>query len=395
MSTENETLDLIEKAAGNIERVATEQKASAEKIVALETKAAELGANLHAAQQLIDKLQFGGGHAGETRPAPLVDTLREKFIGSDALTQFRTRGVSTGSIDLGLTIKALTSQQGPPASSDSSTWNVQAERVPGLFGYGYRAFGLMQALPIRPITTNALEAHQLSGFVAAAAAQEYEGAQKAEQETNPVLETFPVATVAVFQKVSKQLLNDDASVQTSLVGLLGHSVTAKAERLLVYGTGADGQPRGIWGDATTFVPAIESDTAEDAIGDGLAAMQANGYMVDVIVMNPVSWRAIQRRKSSADGQYLMGSPAAPVPPSLWGVPVVVTAAMDIGDVLLIDSRYCPLLDREAVTAFVGFEDSDNLRKNLATILVEGRWGVALLDTWAAYKLQVEEPAPSS
>jgi HK97 family phage major capsid protein len=58
----------------------------------------------------------------------------------------------------------------------------------------------------------------------------------------------------------------------------------------------------------------------------------------VIVMNPRDWFAIEsERANDGDGQYVIGTPRDPAPPSLWGTPVVVTMGMPELSALILDT----------------------------------------------------------
>lgn len=372
----------VVQIANEVKRLATEAG----------TISKEHDARLAAVEQLVVQGSKAGALATRAGgPDHLHNVIHERFIGSQAFADFKERGVATGKIDMALSYKELTSSQGSGGSG--AAWDVQPVRVHGAWGYGMREFTLLGAITARRMSTgNSTETHQLDGFVAAADTQEHEGALKAEQAIDPVLVRFPIETIAVYLPVSRQLLDDDESVAGSMAVIMSHSVLAKAERRAIYGTASNGQMRGFWMDAAVHTPI--GGTLEDEIGDAAAYMADNGYAPDIVVVNPLDWRAIQARKATTDGHYLQGSPSQPIPPTLWGMRVVVSPAIHSGDVLLLDSRYATLLDRMSVTGFLGYEDQDNLRRNLATMLVEGRWGVQLLDRAAASKI-VDFPTGSS
>ncbi|MEB3900135.1 phage major capsid protein [Pseudomonas putida] len=65
----------------------------------------------------------------------------------------------------------------------------------------------------------------------------------------------------------------------------------------------------------------------DRIGAALTDLKAEGWNPNVIVMNLRDWFAIESERAEAgDGEYVIGTPRDPAPPSLWGTPVVVTNA---------------------------------------------------------------------
>ncbi|WP_241155258.1 phage major capsid protein, partial [Pseudomonas viridiflava] len=76
----------------------------------------------------------------------------------------------------------------------------------------------------------------------------------------------------------------------------------------------------------------------DRIGLALTDLKAAGWSPNVVVMNPRDWFAIEsERADEGDGQYVIGTPRDPAPPSLWGTPVVVTMGMPEGKALILDT----------------------------------------------------------
>ncbi len=60
-------------------------------------------------------------------------------------------------------------------------------------------------------------------------------------------------------------------------------------------------------------------------------------------MKPRDWFAIEsERANDGDGQYVIGTPRDPAPPSLWGTPVVVTMGMpELGALILVIQMLSP------------------------------------------------------
>lgn len=371
-------------AATDIDEVAREIKRIVGEFKERFGSTAELDARLRGVEQLAVDWQGNGSRSAPGRHGQLAEAIRQKFIGAPGFAEFKARNVSTGDVDLALDLKAL-------VSDAVGGWNVQPERAPGVWGYAHRP-SLLEALvmlgTVRPITTGAVEAHQLDGFIAAAAAQTAEGALKEEQELTLDLEKFPVETVAVWLPISRQLLDDDAQVLVSMQGLLGLTVIAKAEQHLLYGTGNTGQMRGLVTDGTVFVPA-GATTFEDRISEAAGSLESTGYSAGLIVVNPLDWWAFQGVKATDSGMFLNGTPGVPAPRSLWGVPLVASSACNVGEQIVLDPRYLDVLDRQRVTARLGFEDGANMRRNLATLLVELRMGLHLKDQRAALVIEAD------
>jgi HK97 family phage major capsid protein len=129
----------------------------------------------------------------------------------------------------------------------------------------------------------------------------------------------------------------------------------------------------------------------DRINECLAAMWVQGFIGNVILMNPFDLVDIETERSPDDGHYVVGggpfSPG-PNPPTIWRTPVARTAALAQGECLVCDSRYIWLLDRESTTVMVSNEHSDNLTRNLVTCLVEMRGSLAVLNTSAINKVDL-------
>ncbi len=141
------------------------------------------------------------------------------------------------------------------------------------------------------------------------------------------------------------------------------------EREIIAGTGGKGRILGLSQLAT---PYVTTGAAPDRIGEALASMESLGFMMPFIVLHPSQWSDIRTARTSGSGEYTAGSWSMPAPASIWGAPVVRNAALPIGTALIIDRTAARYIDRQQTTVEISTEDSDNFRKNLATVLCETR-----------------------
>jgi HK97 family phage major capsid protein len=119
------------------------------------------------------------------------------------------------------------------------------------------------------------------------------------------------------------------------------------------------------------VPAAMMDKVLEAI----TAVNVSEYSnVNGIVMHPNDWRSIRSAKAS-DGHWLTTPFAAtnPEPPQLWGVPVITTTAINVGEFVLGDwsigaQRYV----REGVSIRTTENFNDDFVRNALVILGEFR-----------------------
>lgn len=323
---------------------------------------------------------------GTKAPAPTghksggsIREALQKSAGLDRMRKGETK--NSDPINLkGVSVKTLTSLQGSTGSPGEGI-DVQSEREGGLFGHALRRTTIFDALQSRPIASNALTFTRMSNFSNAADTQSGEGTTKAEQDITPALITAPVETIAVHHTASKQVLEDEPGLESSVSILLGHGVREKAERQIVNGAGSAYEMSGLITEGTTFVPTVAP--MADRIGECAATMGNSGYEAGVVLLNPVDWFKIRsERAAGGDEQYVGPGWAAPVEPAVYGVPAVASAAVPQGTAIVIDTRYVMLLDRQETTVEFSRETGDNFKQNLVTVLAEMRLGLACLDTFA-------------
>jgi len=266
--------------------------------------------------------------------------------------------------------KSLISIQG--AEVTTGQYNVQAQRLEGLFNLPVRPLSLLDVLPRIPVSSNAVEFVQLTdSFAHAAALQVYEGDTKAEQSVPTQTGTAKIATIAAWVKASKQLLSDVPMLQRQVADLLGNGVLAKFESELIGGTG----------DIAGLVPNGTTITATgqpaDRISDAASQLIASGWNPGLVVMNPADWHTIRSERSATEGLYIAGTWAQPAAPSIWGLPVVLTPSIAVDKVLVLDPSQVALLDREGVSVEASRETGTNFTTNMVTILGEMRAGLAI------------------
>ena len=77
----------------------------------------------------------------------------------------------------------------------------------------------------------------------------------------------------------------------------------------------------------------------DVISDAITAVEVNGGTASHITLDPASWGVIRNLKAGTDSNLsLIGSPAEQTERRLFGLPVIVTAQMPSGKVLISDRR---------------------------------------------------------
>lgn len=223
-----------------------------------------------------------------------------------------------------------------------------------------------------------------------------EGGDKPESSLTFGVVDLKADTIAHWIKVSNQLISDMPTLAAYIEGRLAYGVRLKLEAKIVVGDGRSTGARSFIGliEANQYeavTPAAE-DTPVDVINKAKYAAAAAGLLPEAIILNPEDWGSIERIKGS-DGHYIFGSPGAAVQPVLWGLPVILSAAMTlgkywVGNITLGVAAFM----REDVAVELSTEDGNNFTKNLCTIRAEMRacCGVAIPDACAGGDLAAAE-----
>lgn len=223
-----------------------------------------------------------------------------------------------------------------------------------------------------------------------------EGGDKPESSLTFGVVDLKADTIAHWIKVSNQLISDMPTLAAYIEGRLAYGVRLKLEAKIVVGDGRSTGARSFIGliEANQYeavTPAVE-DTPVDVINKAKYAAAAAGLLPEAIILNPEDWGSIERIKGS-DGHYIFGSPGAAVQPVLWGLPVILSAAMTlgkywVGNITLGVAAFM----REDVAVELSTEDGNNFTKNLCTIRAEMRacCGVAIPDACAGGDLAAAE-----
>ena len=311
--------------------------------------------------------------------ADAVDSFQE----SSSFAALKDWNQGTARANLGASIRAIVND----GHGDTSIGQMpsQPERS-GVFGPIQRPLTLLQALPSRPTGSDSVE-HVRLHVTGDAELQEKEGDEKAELDFDGELVKARVVTIAGHTTASRQVLSDHAALQSQIDLVITQKVLGKLEHKIIHGQGGD-DIDGLLNLATVMIPELTS-TPADRIGETVTAMQVLGYLPNLIVMNPRDWLKLGITKTEQEGNYLFGSPVAPVPLVLWRVPVVLSHEMPEGSVLVIDTAHVTVLDREAPSVMVSNSHLDYFTRNLVKILGELRAGLEVRDAQAVFLVELE------
>ncbi|ENY3810708.1 phage major capsid protein [Pseudomonas aeruginosa] len=347
-------------------KLSEETKASVDKLLVSQ---GELQARLQAAEQLMAKLEKGGGRI----VAP--ESMGETFIAAEGYDAWAARAAGGAKGSFTVPVKAaITSLTGSAGDL------IQPQRVGMVLPTQQRLF-VRDLLAWGRTTSNSIEYVRETGFTNnAAPVSENPQNPKPESDITFELDTDPVATIAHWVRASRQVLSDAPMLASYIDGRLRYGLKLKEEMQLLKGSGVGLNLNGLYTQASIYANpgvVVQAETAIDRLRLALLQVTLAEYDADGIVLSPVDWAAIELTKDK-NNNYVFATPTGLAVPGLWGRPVVASKSMDIGDFLTGSFQQgAEGWDREDVSVTVSTEDRDNLVKNMVTILCEERVGLSV------------------
>tara|TARA_R110001632_G_scaffold35511_2_gene89539 strand:+ start:1873 stop:3135 length:1263 start_codon:yes stop_codon:yes gene_type:complete len=274
-----------------------------------------------------------------------------------------------------MTMKAV----GDMTISGSTTGQLpQAERESGITRIVRRNPFILDLVNVGSITSNLWEWVQQAN-AEGAPAMTAEGAAKAQVDFELVLASAAVRKVTAYIKVSKEMLDDIALMESEINQELAERINLTIDAQLLSGDGTGQNLTGILANAVAFVPGsfatgqgnevvapINADVLRVAINQISIALFQPNY----IVMHPSDVTAMDLAKS-VDGHYVLPPFSTSANTIVKGIPIIANTGVTEGDYLVGDFSKAGVRFREGLTFDVGYEN-DDFTKNFVTILAEAR-----------------------
>lgn len=206
--------------------------------------------------------------------------------------------------------------------------------------------------------------------------------------------TANVEVIAHLSKLTLQAIADVPRLVAEVEQEMRYGLSLYEEQELLNGDGSTGHLNGLLHNATAYAVPAGADTSLilnpiDRLRIAQLQLQLNYAVPSGQVLNPVDVANIDliRRDPDRGGGYLFGNPNSPSAVNgLWGVQTVESPSMGVGNFLIGDfGLAASLYQREGVSALISTENADDFEKNLATMRVEERLGLAVRRPWALVK----------
>jgi HK97 family phage major capsid protein len=212
------------------------------------------------------------------------------------------------------------------------------------------------------------------------------GALKPQMDLTYEVQQRPVITIAAFLKASRQAWDDFPMFEAWIDNRMYYALAAAEEKQLLNGTGVLPQLEGLMtvAIAATTVPGTGGIAVLDNVAAGLAALYGRGYSADGIVLSPADWGKVITAKPAGGPYYF--DPSGTAQQTLWGIPLVISAAMAVGSYLVGQfNPYSQIFDRDDASIEVSDENQDDFVKNLVTVRAEERLAFAIYQPGAFSK----------
>lgn len=297
------------------------------------------------------------------------DTAGEMLVKSDSFKAMSEGRSKFARVELKTAIVNATGQNQPLVPSD---------RLTGIINNPNRVLTIRDVLPVGRTSSNLIEFTKENVFTDNAGPQysspAFENVTKNESGITFTLESSAVVTLAHFIPVSRQVLDDSPQLESYVNSRLLFGLKLEEEDQLLNGAGTSGNLGGLLkaGNFTAYNRAATGDTKLDTLRRAITQCQLSEFTADTIVLNPADWEEIELTKAT-DSQYILANPLQMIGPTLWGKRVIPTNSIASGTFLVgAMSMGAQVWDRMDAAVQISFEDGDNFKKNMATLLAEER-----------------------
>ena len=181
----------------------------------------------------------------------------------------------------------------------------------------------------------------------------------------------PVQIIAHWIPATKKALADFGQLRTIIDAFLVEGIQRRVEQQILKGNGTDPNLRGILN-----VPGIANQAfsvnAVEGILKGITQVRLAFLEPNAVVMHPSDFADVRLSKDSTQNYYY-GPPSIAGVPQVWGLPVILTTAMNQGFALVGKFDEAILWVREGITVTATDSHSDFFVRNIIAILAEARY----------------------
>lgn len=320
----------------------------------------------------------GGGGGREAK------TLGQRFVES---AQYKGRnGVQVAEMgfdDFELKATMTTGANGYPP---------EVLRNPGVTLSIQRPIQLLDLVPTRPTTQNAIKFMKETLLTNAAAAKSETGAA-GEAALTYTEQNLPIERIPVFIPISEIQLEDEPGLRSLVDERLIFMVRQELDRQVAVGSGVSNELTGLVNASDIQTQAKGADSVLDALYKGQKKVRVDGRCSpSAYLIHPNDWMGI-RLTTTADGVYLYGSPAESAAMRLWGLPVAELDTLTEGTAMCWDLlNHVTLVLRNGVQIAITNSHGTNFVNGILAIRATSRAGLEIRRGQAGCKVTGLAPA---
>jgi len=253
----------------------------------------------------------------------------------------------------------------------SAGWAPQAIRSGVVVPSALRPVQILDLLP-QGETQQANVVYMEETTATNAAVETSEGAAYAADTFVFTERTSNVRKIASFLPITDEQLDDVPQVQQYIDNRLIFFLRQRLDLQVLTGNGTPPNLTGLLNVAGIQTQAKGADPGTDAIFKAIVKVQITGRAFPSgIILHPTDWQNI-RLLRTAEGVYILGSPADVSPTRLWGLPVAVCDSGSIGTAVVADfQNFTSLTWRRNVEVQVGYIN-DDFQKGLKSLRADMR-----------------------
>lgn len=202
-------------------------------------------------------------------------------------------------------------------------------------------------------------------------------------EPEPVTESL--YKIAAWYKESDEILEDAAWLASNIENRAIYQLQLFEENALLSGTGSSNAMVGLLNRSGVQTQAYQTSIADTIFKSMTKVRQNSPFRADAIVINPADYETLRLAKDSNlqyygggyfAGQY--GNGAISEEPPIWGLRTVVTPAIASGTALIgAFKQGASVFRKGGIRVEMTNSDADDFEKNLVTVRIEERLGLAV------------------
>jgi HK97 family phage major capsid protein len=261
----------------------------------------------------------------------------------------------------------------------ATTGVLQIDRIPGIVAEARQVLKIRNVLFARPTTMQVVDFVRVVTPMSLASPVP-EASIKPENQLTFASFSERIKLIATWIPATKQVLDDFTELMGFIQTTMPYYVDLEEEMQLLAGDNVGEDLHGIVPQASAFnagllpFSAAQGWTKIDIIATAIAQINAAKEIDPTfVILNPIDWWGIRLTKSTF-GTYIIGDPQTQVRPSLFGLDVVVTTTMPVGQFLVGSGNpvAAEIRDRMGMQIEVSTEHADFFTRNLVAIRAEKR-----------------------